>query len=154
MFRKRTYWILGGVAAVVGLGAIALSAVGGAVTGEARRRIRDMFVVGPNCDWIRFKAADGDTVSEEQGRELLDQANEYYLDPMIKAARAAGINTPEAVTIFVLEDLFPVCKGQFPPTSLLDVSKQVVWYVMVSQVQSRMAVKIGRGEVILTGDIR
>lgn len=134
--------VLGGIA---GIGAIIASAVKGAgeaITDEARFEIRDMFEVGPDCGWIHFKAQGdapgGETISESETRALLAEADAYYFKPMIAAGTAAGITDEQSMAIFILEDMFPQCKGEFPPDSLLDVSKQVIWFAVWSHVSSLM----------------
>lgn len=145
-FTKKLLIGVGIVGGIAGLGAIALSiakGTGEAITEEARFQIRDMFEVGPDCDWIHFKyegqdVPGGETLSESDMRDLLTRADSYYFKPMVAAGKAAGITDAQAMAIFILEDMFPLCKGQFPPDSILDVSKQLIWFAVWSHVSSLM----------------
>lgn len=138
MFSKTTWIVIGSIAAAAGLTAIAIATVETKVTEGARFRIRDFFEVAPNCDVIYLKMSEGETADEQAFKAQLANANTYYFAPMVAAGKRAGIADSEQMAIFILEDIFPECVGQFPPDSILDVSKQVLWFAMWAHVQSLM----------------
>lgn len=135
MASKRIWWILGGTAAAVATIGLAAAFMGDEANRE--RALGEIFEVGPDCTYIHLRGG-AEGMSEEETKDILAQADTYYIDPMIKAQIAAGNTDSKTITIFILEDLFPACKGEFPPGELLDVSKQLVWFGMWSHVTERM----------------
>ncbi len=125
----KPWYLLVGVAGVAFVAAIISRAVEDAV-GKARD---ELFEVGPNCEWIRFRGQLGGDISAEEANARLELARKYYLEPKIAEARAAGLQQPEQITAFVLSDLFPMC--QWPPTELFS-SHQVVWLAMRGWISS------------------
>ena len=138
MLRKRTIWILAGIGAAATIGAVVLTAGSAVVTDVARFEIRNLFVVNEDCTAIGLAENGGEALDEAQLHEQLDQADTYYFNPMVKAGLAAGITDPEEMAIWILDDIFPGCKGDWPPSSFFHFSKQVIWFGMRTHVTNRM----------------
>ena len=133
--RKRRIWpwlLLG--AGVITVGAAAL---GAAVEAEIDRAREELFEVGPNCSYIHFKGG-GAGISEEEAKRSLAVADSWLFDPMIRQAAKEGLRDSQQVAIRILDAIFPECAGQWPPASMLDVSKQLVWFATWSHVEARM----------------
>lgn len=140
LLSKRGWIILGSGLVLTGIAAVVVAKSGDVVTATARERILKLFDVAPDCSMIGIVRNEGEPPTEAEFRNLLAAADSYYIDPMVRAALKAGFDSVDAVTIFILEDLFPQCEGQFPPESILDFSKQVLWYATRSHVAERMEV--------------
>lgn len=112
-----------GLAGLAGVGALAFSA---AVDARVRKVRDELFVLGPDCEWIRFRSDDDDerSTNPEDFQAQLDQFADYWLRPTIKDAWKAGKWRVDDVAAYVLGELFPECDWPPPMSS---VSLYVVW---------------------------
>jgi len=125
----KPWYLLAGAAGFALVAAILSRAIENAVD-KARDQL---FEVGPDCEWIRFKGQLGEDISPDEANARLELAREYYLEPKIQEARAAGLTQPDQITAYVLSDLFPTC--QWPPASIFS-SHEVVWLAMRGWINS------------------
>lgn len=106
---------------VLGLG----FAISGTVRARVRRARDELFEIGPDCEWIRFRGF-GDSPDEGEIDDHIATAREYYFAPLIAQLKAQGKTTMQ-VRVAVLEDLFPECV--WPPEDMLS-THGVIWGVL------------------------
>ena len=121
-----------------GGGVVALGLVIGAVKGGGeeigsrellRRQIRESFDVAPDCTRVTF-LRDADMAPsfwDEMGG---------YIGMVVSDARSAGADTPEQVTVFILQDLFPECSWPPPANVLQRPDLQLIWISLRAKVRS------------------
>lgn len=125
------------IALVAGIAAIGAAATGAAEdTGliDAEKARNEIFEVGPDCEWIRFRGLP-EGVTGEQAVRNMELARDYYLEPRILEGLEAGIDDPRDLAIMILEELFPQCT--WPPGDLFS-SHQLVYLAVAAWVTTTL----------------
>jgi len=126
-----------------------VAAIGAAVTGaaedtgmiDAEKARSEIFEVGPDCEWIKFRGLP-EGVTGEQAVRNMELARDYYLEPRIVEGLEAGIDDPRDLAIMILEELFPQCT--WPPGDLFS-SHQLVYLAVAAWVTTTLE---GMGRVV------
>lgn len=125
---------LGLLAAVAAVGAAATSAAEDVGLVDAERARNEIFEVGPDCAWIKFRGLP-EGVGGEQAVKALELARDYYLVPRIEEGLTAGIDDPRDLALMILDEMFPTCT--WPPADLFS-SHQLVYLAVAAWVTTTL----------------
>lgn len=135
--RRVLWWSLGLTALGLGAAGMAYAWTRPLEPDEVGRIREELFEVGPNCETILLRGPYQDA-SEQEVKAFLSQADQRYFDPEIRKLASENIRDSQQVTIQILDQLFPECRGEWPPEPLGHVSKSLLWIALWSHIDERM----------------